>query len=647
MARRREDRYPDAVVLAADIERYLADEPVSAYPEPWHAHFRRWARRHRAVVLAAGIPLFLLVVGAVAGGLLWRDQEQRRQQQDAAHLEGMQRSAEESERFALLRTRRGHYSSAETLLNQALVGIENEPRLQELASRLRARRDCTRGLVAYYQHADEAEKLSFLEYDPDSLLACEAAIDSLGILRDPNWMHHLPMEELTDPDRASNQDGQLVQVREDVYRSFMLLAALRARGFLTKTAGDPGAEAAYRSALEAAQQAHRYRPSFSGRLLEVYCRFQLNELGQLGPAQVKEPNSAADYYFCGMAHFWLGAAEGDPLVQILRFPLLRPLLGLDFVHPKATAERQLRTAAELAPQHYWTRLFLGWTLGESGNRPLGAEALGSCVALRPDYGMAYALRGHMLIFQIQPADPPERRQDLVRRGLQDLDRAIALDPAEPFVYVMKSAALTRLGRPAQALESITRALELERPLDFWEGQLNAAEKRDEFNFARALAEGQTQTDADPTEAWSVVAFAQLGLGNLAEAETAAGHALEKHPDHSRALVVRGSLSLKKHDAEAALRDFTAAQAGTPRSYHAAQGRARALEDLARPAQALDAFDHVLAECAATNWQKAQAHLGRARVLVQLGRADEARQALDAAQPLRTWSSTTSRFSVSP
>ena len=36
--------------LAEDIERWLADEPVSAYSEPWMTRLARQARRHRTLV---------------------------------------------------------------------------------------------------------------------------------------------------------------------------------------------------------------------------------------------------------------------------------------------------------------------------------------------------------------------------------------------------------------------------------------------------------------------------------------------------------------------------------------------------------------------------------------------------------------------
>jgi serine/threonine protein kinase len=47
MALQPEDRYTTPLALAADIEHWLADEPVSAYHEPLPARLARWGRRHK------------------------------------------------------------------------------------------------------------------------------------------------------------------------------------------------------------------------------------------------------------------------------------------------------------------------------------------------------------------------------------------------------------------------------------------------------------------------------------------------------------------------------------------------------------------------------------------------------------------------
>ena len=60
------ERYPTSLALAADVDRWLADEPVSCYPEPWLVRAGRWAKRNRTAVAAAAV---LLLTGTVALGV--------------------------------------------------------------------------------------------------------------------------------------------------------------------------------------------------------------------------------------------------------------------------------------------------------------------------------------------------------------------------------------------------------------------------------------------------------------------------------------------------------------------------------------------------------------------------------------------------
>ena len=71
MARRPEDRYATALDLAADVRRWLADEPVSAYREPCTVRARRWMRRHRTLVTtaAAALAVALVILGAARSGI--------------------------------------------------------------------------------------------------------------------------------------------------------------------------------------------------------------------------------------------------------------------------------------------------------------------------------------------------------------------------------------------------------------------------------------------------------------------------------------------------------------------------------------------------------------------------------------------------
>ncbi|MGE3817978.1 MAG: protein kinase [Isosphaeraceae bacterium] len=63
------DRYPNAQALAADMERWLADEPILARRDSIGVRAWRWARRHR-VLTSSGVAM--LTVGVIALSILAR-----------------------------------------------------------------------------------------------------------------------------------------------------------------------------------------------------------------------------------------------------------------------------------------------------------------------------------------------------------------------------------------------------------------------------------------------------------------------------------------------------------------------------------------------------------------------------------------------
>ncbi len=67
MAKSQEDRYQSPRDLATDVERWLADEPVRAHPDPFSVRLRRWGLRHRTAVAAAAALLLTSVVGLGIG----------------------------------------------------------------------------------------------------------------------------------------------------------------------------------------------------------------------------------------------------------------------------------------------------------------------------------------------------------------------------------------------------------------------------------------------------------------------------------------------------------------------------------------------------------------------------------------------------
>lgn len=64
MSKQREDRYQKATDLADDVRCWLAGEPVSVYPEPWHDRLFRWLRKHRAAATSSAIAVLVIAVTA-------------------------------------------------------------------------------------------------------------------------------------------------------------------------------------------------------------------------------------------------------------------------------------------------------------------------------------------------------------------------------------------------------------------------------------------------------------------------------------------------------------------------------------------------------------------------------------------------------
>ena len=79
------ERYDSAADLAQEVQRYLADEPVLAYPEPWVRHVARWARKHRTIVAtAAGLLLAATAALSISTVLISRERNEARIQGEQA-----------------------------------------------------------------------------------------------------------------------------------------------------------------------------------------------------------------------------------------------------------------------------------------------------------------------------------------------------------------------------------------------------------------------------------------------------------------------------------------------------------------------------------------------------------------------------------
>jgi serine/threonine protein kinase/tetratricopeptide (TPR) repeat protein len=98
----RNRRYETASALAADVQRYLHDEPVQACPPSAWYRLRKFVRRNKGPVLAVAAVVLALVGGIIGTtlGLLQAESEQRRAEGEWRRAEGEKQLAEANAREA-------------------------------------------------------------------------------------------------------------------------------------------------------------------------------------------------------------------------------------------------------------------------------------------------------------------------------------------------------------------------------------------------------------------------------------------------------------------------------------------------------------------------------------------------------------------
>ena len=130
------DRYESVQSLKSDLERWLADEPVAAYREPWTDRLGRWGRKHQTLVTSAAV---VLLMAACAAGLVAaqrsahaRDIERKNFDLGQANraLDTERKKAVEGEQLALVAVKRFRDAVIEE------PELKNNSALQSLRKRL-------------------------------------------------------------------------------------------------------------------------------------------------------------------------------------------------------------------------------------------------------------------------------------------------------------------------------------------------------------------------------------------------------------------------------------------------------------------------------------------------------------------------------
>jgi eukaryotic-like serine/threonine-protein kinase len=573
MAIRPENRYPTAQALAADVESWMADEPVSAWREPWYIRARRWMRRHRTLVTACSSAAGVAFVCLVAVVLLVRAARGREQ----LRLADLRTEAQKLVYAGEAATKVQDWQNANLHLSSALAQIGAEPELADLkatAENLRAETLQHLAVLAAQQQAQEQHQ-RFTRKRDDALFqygtlftsmdlqanlreTATAIDDALGLVgvnvvaREPVvWNPHFSKTELA-------------EITEGCYGLLLILAEVKAQAGSGLESDKK--KAAVQEALgildRAAQvgtasQAYHLRRA---RYLDLLGETELARK-ESGRAQELQPVHAVDFFLLGDEWYKRGR-------------LTEAIVAFD---------RTLR----LQPDHFWAQFFLALRYLES-QRPAEAKAsLTACLSRRPDFPWLYLLRGmvHGGAGEFALADA-------------DFEQALQRKPnleARYVLWIYRGGMRNRQGTLAEAVADLQQAISLM---------------------------------PDRLQAHEALIQAYLRGKRLDEAAARLELALQRWPKAASFRRLHARLALARADAKTALHDFeTAIQLQPPDSPDLADDhleRGRIFFETKKYADAVEA-------CAAALKllpDQTEACLTQVRALLELHKSAEAARACD-------------------
>ncbi len=200
------DRYATAQDLAADVGHWLADEPVSAWPEPVVVRAKRWAKSHQtlvgstaAAVLVAVLTLsvMLSIVAAQKSKLANVNQEllESNQREAAARLLAQDNEAEaDLQRDAAIQQSHLALATLTSVIFDVQRGLENLPGGGEVRRRL-----LSTSLLKLDQVATEyVEQAAVDQHTLAALIDMGDVILQFGVGDDDEWLSlHKPVADTT------------------------------------------------------------------------------------------------------------------------------------------------------------------------------------------------------------------------------------------------------------------------------------------------------------------------------------------------------------------------------------------------------------------------------------------------------------------
>jgi len=492
-------RYQSATDVAADVERYLCDEPVDACPPSWAYRTGKLVRRHKA---ALALATCLLVAVALVGGTVgWFMQAEAVRSRRVEHevseaLAEIDRLEQQGKWDAALQVAQ----HAQSLLSDRAEEDELARRIDDTATQLglvihleqvrtetKARTESTRGGFDF-SAADRAYAETFQEFGIDPLeeisfesvrslairLELAAVLDDWARTRrrsgqtsESSWAPLLRTARTLDPDRwrnrlrqawANNDRETLVQLADSAPIAELPSATLHLLGAsLHQVEADQEAVDVLRRAAQV------YPDDFWIAYSLAYSAGNLGNWNEgiryFSVARSLHPNPDGGL-LNNLGHDLTYAGRVDEALTVLReavrlmpeHPAVHTNLGRALKEKGEWDEAiaEFREAIRLDPKWEFAHASLGQVLREKGLLEESIEAYREAVQLRPDlwdthYGLAYTLH---------------QEGSKLDEAMTHYRETIRLKPDYAFAHVNLGHLLQEKGSLEEAIAEFRKAVEL-------------------------------------------------------------------------------------------------------------------------------------------------------------------------------------------
>jgi tetratricopeptide (TPR) repeat protein/tRNA A-37 threonylcarbamoyl transferase component Bud32 len=587
MALQPEERYATALELAADVEHWLADEPVTAYREPWLGRAWRWVRRHRTPVASAlAATLAVLLLGGA--GALWLQQQAAERQAEAARREAALRQGilAALDKAADLQ-KRARWGEARAVLDQAAERLGDAGPI-DLRRRVEQARDDLR-LVGRLD-AVRLQAATFREGKFDWAAAergYAAAFHGAGLGPEGGAAGTVASRI-----RGSAIREQLIAALDD----WAGLAKGRRRAWLLAVARradpDPWRDRFRdpkvwqdRAALEQLARAAKVEQLSPYLLTNLGIALLVKEADAVPLLQAAQRHYPQD--------FWLTFHLGNALLKAKKpEPAIGYYRGALALRPEAAVYNNLGNA-----------------LSDTDRLEEATANYRQALALDPRFVHAHNNLGNAL-----------RKQGRLEEAIACFQKALALEPRHALAHNNLGAALQDKGRLDRAITCYRKALTLDPG---WAGaHCNlgiALQKKGRLDQAIACYRKALALDPGHARAHTNLGVALQDQGRLDEAIACHRQAIRFDPKLALAHYALGTAWQKKGQVDQAIACFQQALALDPRFARAHNNLGNALEKKGRREEAIACYQKAIA----LDPKNAKAHSNLGVALSAQGRLDEA------------------------